>query len=86
MPIKCTAEKHRASVSWLPTMHALSRCDTLLKMCVIGKVITLEIITQNPLSFLGNLQSTTSDVVQEAKQFMARCYDVKNCTDMSEIR
>ena len=30
-------------------------------------------------SFLGNLQSMTSDVTQEAKQFAARCYGVRNC-------
>ena len=78
--IKGTAEKHRASIPWLPAMQALSGCDTIPKMCGIGKVTALKTITQNPLSFLGNLQSTTFDVVQEAKQFVTRCYGVKNCT------
>ena len=67
-------------------MHALSGCDTVPKRCVIRKVIALKIVTQNLLSFLCNLQSTTSDVVQETKQFVGRCYDVKNYTDMSEKR
>ena len=84
--IKDTAEKHRASIFWLPAVHALSGCVTVPKMCSIGKVTALKIITQNPLSLLGNLQSTTSDVVQEAKQFVARCFGAKSYTKMSEVR
>ena len=67
-------------------MHALLGYDNVPKMCSTGKVTALKIITQNPLSFVGNIQSRTSDVVQEAKEFVARCYGVKNCTKMSEIR
>ena len=67
-------------------MQALSGCGTVPKMCGIGKVTALKITTQNPVSFLVNLESTTSDVVQEAKQFVTRCYGVRNCTDVSEIR
>ena len=37
-------------------------------------------------SFLGNLQSMTSDVIQEAKQFVARRYGVRNCKMISQIR
>ena len=47
-------------------MQALSGCGTLPKICGIGKVTVLKTIPQNPQSFSGNLQSTTS-VVQEAK-------------------
>ena len=88
--IKGTAENHRASISWVPSMHALSGCNTVSKMCGIGKVTSLKTISQNPLTFLGNpvtikLQITTSDVVQEVKLFVARCYGVKNCTKISEI-
>ena len=53
--IKDTADKHRASISWLPAMHALSGCNTIPKICDIGKVTILKLITPNPLSFLGNL-------------------------------
>ena len=81
--IKGTAEKHRASFFLLPAMRVLSGCDTVPKMCGIGKVTALKIITHNPLSFLSNLQSTTSDVIQKAKQFVARCYGVKNCTKLT---
>ena len=84
--IKGTAEKHRALISWLPTMHVLSGYKIVPKMCGVGKITALKTITQNTLRFLGNLQSTNSDVVQEVKQFVARCYGVKNCTKMSEKR
>ena len=65
--IKGTAEKHRASISWLPVMYASSGCNTVSKMCGIGKFTVLKTITQNFLGFFGNLESTASDVVQEAK-------------------
>ena len=84
--IKGTADKYSASPSCVPAMQALSRCNTVPKMCGIGKVTALKITMSNPVSFLVNLESTTSDVVQEAKQFLERCYGVRNCTDMSEIR
>ena len=43
--IKVTAEKHTASISWLPAMHALSGCNTVPKMCGTGKVAALNTIT-----------------------------------------
>ena len=43
-----------------------------------------KIITQNPLNFLGNLHITTSDVIQEAKQFVAKCYGVNHCFTWKE--
>ena len=36
--------------------------------------------------FLDKLQSMTPDVIQEEKHFVASCYSVKNCIDMSEVR
>ena len=67
-------------------MYALSGCDTVPKIGKVGTVTALKIIVQNPLSFSGNLESTTSDMIQEQKQFVAGRYGVKNCTKMSEIK
>ena len=84
--IKSTVEKHKSIVAFLPAMHALSGCDTVPMMCGIGKIGALTAINKNPLPFLGNLCAPTDEVIHEAKSFVASCYGVKDCIDMSKIR
>ena len=50
--IKGIAEKHKTSISWLPAIPTILECNTLRKMCGIGKVAALKINTKN-LKFLG---------------------------------
>ena len=69
-------------------MHVLSGCDTVPMMSGIGKIGALNVLKKNPdlLSALGDLHAPISDVIDEAKSFVARCYGFNDCQDMSEIR
>ena len=74
--IKGTAEKLKALIRWLPAVHVLSGWDIVPTISGIASYCFKD--TQNCVNFLDYLQSTSSVLVHEAKQFVARC-------DMSEI-
>ena len=86
--IKLTASKHASFASSLLAMHVLSGCDTVPMMCGIGKIGALNVIKKNPniLSSLGDLCAPISDVIDEGKSFVARCYGFNDCKDMSDLR
>ena len=76
--IKETVEKNKSIVPSLTALHAISGCDSVLRMFGIGKAKALSVTRKKPLMFIGKLQASKEDVIQEAKSFVSKVYGMKH--------
>ena len=83
--IRQTVEKHCDLVNSLISVHALTGCDTVPMMVGIGKTKSINIVSKQPLKFLGQTNADITSVLQEGKSFVAQCYGL-NETDCSKNR
>ena len=75
--INKSVELHHPIVPSLIAMHALTGCDSVPMLYGIGKNKGLQIIKSMELKHLGNIDSMMGDVLEEGRQFIAKCYNMK---------
>ena len=83
--IRRTVEKYSHLVNSLIPVHALTGCDTVPMMFGIGKTKSVNIVSKQPLKFLGQTNADITSVLHEGKSFVAQCYGL-NETDSSKNR
>ena len=76
--IKETVEKNKSIVPSLTALHAISGCDSVPRMFGIGKAKALSVTRKKPLMFIGKLEASKEDVIQEAKSFVSKVYGMKD--------
>ena len=81
-----TAEKQKDVVPSLLAAHALSGCDSVPKLCGLGKKSVYFLLQKHPLQHLREASADISDVIQERITFIAAHYGITNTADMSENR
>ena len=62
----------------LLSTHALSGCDTAVKMFGIEKKETLKVASKLPLAFLSQEEASKDQYLSESRKFVAGCYGAKN--------
>ena len=67
-----TVEKNKSIVPSLTALHAISGCDSVPRMFGIGKAKALSVTRKKPLMFIGKLEASKEDVIQEAKFWVLR--------------
>ena len=84
--IPATVNKYADLIPNLLAMHCLSGCDTVGQLYGIGKCTALKSLNAGyALSTLGCIDSSMSDVIKEATQFIGFCFGSQK-EDMLEIR
>ena len=83
--IQKTVENHTDIMPYLPACHILTGCDTVPKMFRIGKKKALTAVRKIPLKKFMQRDSTKTEYMTEAKDFVASCYGCKR-TSSSENR
>ena len=83
-----TAKKHAKIVSSLIGAHALSGCDSVLKLYGIGKKTVIKHLKDQNLSLssLGDTAASLANVYAESTKLISSCYGVKNVNNLSEVR
>ena len=72
--IQRTVEKNVDIVPFLIPLHAISGCDSVPMLYGIGKGKALNTVKNTPLIHLGDSSASLSDVIEEGKRFIAKCY------------
>ena len=85
--IRQSASNCVESLDGLLRVHALSGCDTVSSFYGIGKPTALNTAAtgNHPLSLLGSVGASTSDVVAECVKFVTACYGHES-NDMTQSR
>ena len=79
--------QHEEIIPNILPAHAITGCDTVAPYFGIGKGKIEKLLKQGyDLSGIGNVHSSLNDVIQQATEFIAACYGVKDGSDMSDVR
>ena len=73
-----TVKKHKSIVPSILAVHALTGYDSVPKLCGIWKAKAINALKSVFLSAFGNPESSESEYMDDAKNFIARCYGVDN--------
>ena len=84
--IGATVRKHPTKIKSILQAHAISGCDSVCRLMGIGKPKALAAMEKKTLTHLGNLYATTEDIVSEATEFVAFCYNITKGKNMSQKR
>ena len=85
--VGATAKQHADIACQLLAAHALTGCDTVAFMFGIGKAKAVKVLSSGcQLLKIGNPDMAMNDVLQEATQFVARCYGCASSESMSSAR
>ena len=76
--IRKSVEKNDSLISSLLSAHALTGCDTVPMMFGVGKGKMIKVLQRFPLTYLGNVDATEHDYINEGKLFVAKCYGMTN--------
>ena len=72
--IKKSVNAKQHIMSSLVALHAISGCDTVPMMFVIGNVKSLKVVEKVPLVHIGEVNAELEEVIDESKRFVAKCY------------
>ena len=59
-------------------MHAMACCDSAPKFYGVSKKEAISIIKKSPLLHLGDQTANEDDFINEYKNFVIACYNVKS--------
>ena len=74
-------------MSDIPSIHALSGCDTVAATLSAGKNATLSVASKGyKLDLLIDVTATIYKVIEQVTLFIASCYGIKYGTSMTHCR